>query len=1181
MYLDYSKIAFDALGRPEVPELMLQTLDGRTLGVLSNIKDLKINVKLSEPSEISFQIAAQDNGVPTPLFDEVSGYKLIYTKYYGVYVLMKPLETGDGIKRVKEVKGYSIEKELEFKKFFLEDGTFNFWNPVVPSDTVIGRILEVASGWTVGYISPTLVGRYRTFDSYNDYLLSFIYNDAPEKYRCVFVFDPYQKTINAYDADEPRSTLPIYLDFDNLIKTLDVEELSDELVTALRPYGADDLDIRAVNPIGTNWIYDLSYFISNGDIPNDIAEKWTAWQNAVLANQAYYSGLVCLQASTSAQLLAERAALVDLNNDLQNLINQQSVTIQALALETTTDGIAYQKNLLDEINQKIVNKKTEISEKESVIADLENTAYGSTDDSYSSQIKAVNEKLALSKFFTENELSVLSKYFVEQDMTEETFVATSVDSSVSGDTFSIDAEEISINNSVISEVDLSERFGKKVYAITGGTFSVQNGGILSGDVIRGTLEQQANGEFVLSIYAGLMEYGSVQVKSGMITVHGQLSSLENDISAVDENGIILYQGTQLAFIAETASVYMTVNVSEYQKYSVQKELFDYATNILSDLAIPTYEFSVDSGNFIFNEEFAVYRNSLELGKGIYLRMHDRLVITPIVIEFELDFDSKNSFSLIFSNRFKRYDNVNTLKNMIEKSYSTTRSFDVNKHIYNQAADQASQVSKFMNSSFDAAKNTIIAAANQSVVIDSAGVHVGGDEDYQLRIIDKMIAMTDDNWATAKIAIGLFASPETGEYWGVNADVLGGKIIIGNNLIMENITDDGVVQFLFDSSGAWLNNGTFILQKDNGGKIIIDPKYGIVGGDGNLFSTDGTTVTPAFIDENNDIITDEDGFPVNSNFYLSIDDGNAYFRGKIIATSGAVGGWTLQGNYLYGGTGSTFVALNGSSDNYSAYAIWAGAENPDIAPFWVKKNGDIYAKNGTFKGTVSGATYKDLLGNAMMNDDYEFTAGYLNLNGINVGNGNFVVDSSGNVSVKGKITMGAGSSINWANVSESNLNSNAAYSLADAAYDLAYDNQLPSYIKSTYIDSTKILSPRIYGAEFYATGQGRSSGAAYYIYDGCDITSNGTVVLGNKIGFISYDDQGAGTNSEAKERVFFTTLNGTALKINAAGNMSVSAQDFVVFQARIKASSGITMGGSHWGTSLPSTGETGQIFFLVK
>ena len=42
----------------------------------------------------------------------------------------------------------------------------------------------------------------------------------------------------------------------------------------------------------------------------------------------------------------------------------------------------------------------------------------------------------------------------------------------------------------------------------------------------------------------------------------------------------------------------------------------------------------------------------------------------------------------------------------------------------------------------------------------------------------------------------------------------------------------------------------------------------------------------------------------------------------------------------------------------------------------------------------------------------------------------------------------------------------AIATANDAYDLAYDNQLPSYIKSTYIDATRIESPTIYAGEFY-------------------------------------------------------------------------------------------------------------------
>lgn len=404
----------------------------------------------------------------------------------------------------------------------------------------------------------------------------------------------------------------------------------------------------------------------------------------------------------------------------------------------------------------------------------------------------------------------------------------------------------------------------------------------------------------------------------------------------------------------------------------------------------------------------------------------------------------------------------------------------------------------MKSSLDAAVNTIIAAKNQSVVINGSGIHVGGDSKYQLRIVDSMIAMTDDNWATAKLAIGLFASDEVGTYFGVNAEVIGGKLIVGNNLVIENETDDGVMQFKVDSSGAWLNNSTFVLQKDNGGKILIDPMYGIAAGTGELYSVNGTTVYPSFISlgrSRDNILFDADGMPQNANFYLDIDDGSVYIRGKVSATSGKIGGFTIEDDYLHAGSGNSYVALNGSGTNSnSAYAIWAGSDSPASAKFLVKKNGDMYAKSGTFQGTVSGASFKDKSGNSMMNSNYEFTASYLNLNGLNVGNGNFTVDSSGNVSVRGKITMAAGSSINWASVSETNLSSSEAYQRANSAYNLAdtakdtadtakstADSANSSvrtlrsdvrdivdgdYTGGSFINGSTIYSPTLIGAEIY-------------------------------------------------------------------------------------------------------------------
>lgn len=1028
MYLDYSKLDIDANGLPEVPQLVLKTLGDKTVGVIPGVYNIKLNIKFSEPSEISFDIPSVIDGRPNPIYDDVTGYKQIYTKCYGIYETMNPTTEADGFQEVKHVKGYSYEKTLESKKLFIEEGTFNFWNPVSPTDTVLGRILEVAIGWKVGYVSPSLIGKYRTFDQYDDYLLSFVYDNAPKKYRCVFVFDTYDRTINVYDADEERPSLPIYLDFDNLIESLNIEEKSDELVTAIRPYGADELSIRDVNPIGTNWIYDLSYFIGNGDIQEPLASKWVSWQRSILNRQGYYRGLAGLRASATARLIAEKAALSDLEGELETLTAQQSVTIQAMAMENTPAGKSYQQTLLNDINRRIAEKTREITTQESSIVSIEQELDPENPSSYTSQIQSIAKELSVSNYFTEAEYRELSNFFIEQDITEDTFVATDISTTVSGSSYTLSNNKLTVSGSAISGIDLTSQFGKRMYTMSGGIFSLSGSNTISGNIVRGTLEISGN-RYVLSFYAGTLRVNDKTASSGMITLSGTMSGFTNDVRPTmtkyptdlgEDIFITTDEGTALSFNA-SGSMYLTANVSDYQRYSVEMELYEFAVNVLSDLATPTYEFSVDSANFLFAKEFAPFRNELELGKGVYLNIRGQHPITPYIIEFELDFEERNKFSIVFSNRFKRHDNVNTLKDMIESSYSSGRNFDASKYIYNQAVGQASMVSKFMSDSLDAARNAIIAAKNQSVIINGAGIHVGGDSKFQIRIVDSMIAMSDDNWATSKLALGHFSSPDVGEYFGVNAEVIGGKLIVGNNLVIENKNDHGVMQFKVDSSGAWLYNSTFVLAKDNGGKILIDPKYGIVGGTNNLYTTNGTTVSPSFIDRYGNIIKDSTGMPKDSNFFLDLRDGKAYFRGTVYATDG------------------TF-----SGELKSATGIFSGA---------------LEAASGTFNGTVQASKFLDSDGHEMMSGN-KFKSDYLDIRGINV-NDRFIVDEYG------KVTIVNGS-----------INFNSVYGLNDfkedvldrlsevsGTSDIARKIANGTYTGGSFINGKEIYGPKIYSNEF--------------------------------------------------------------------------------------------------------------------
>lgn len=969
---------------------------------------------------------------------------------------------------------YSLEKLLESKKFFLEEGTFNFWNPTTPDDTVLGRVLEIADGWSVGYVSPSLIGKYRTFDSYDDYLLSFLCDTAPEKYRCVFVFDPYVKTFSVYDADEERPKLPIYLDFDNLVEELEVTELSDELVTAMRPYGSDSLDIRNVNPIGTNWLYNLDYFIENGDLSPALSEKWRAWEADIAAQRDYYRGLVGLQASVTSLIAAAQAELTDLNGELENLVNQQSITIQALAEEITEQGKQQQQEQLDEINEKIEQKKAEIAAQEAEIDELQDQIDAENPASYTAQIAAVVGELGLSSYFTAEEQAVLRQFFIEQDLTEETFVASS--SSGSGSTSdSVSDAPVQIAESTITKIDLSEQFSKNMYVLAGGKLTVGSDPALQADIVRGTLETQENGEFVLSAYTGTLSAGDTTAQSGMVTLSGTLTGLQDDVTEVDEDGVKTLEGSTIGFTAGAASLFVTQNASEYQQYSVQMELLEYAEDVLRDAATPTYEFSVTSGNFIFAQEFEPFRSSLKLGDAVYLRLQNGDIITPVLIEIELDFEDQEELSLTFSNRFKRHDSVNTLKSMIETSYSTSRNFDASKYVYNQTVGTASKVTAFMNGSLDAAVNTIYGAANQSVRIDGAGIHVGGDSACQLRIVNSMIALTDDNWQTAKVGIGLFAAPDIGEYFGVNAEVIGGKLIVGNSLVIENTNDAGIMQFKVDASGAWLYNSTFVMAKDSGGKLLLDPDYGFVAGTGDLYTVDGTTVRPSFIDEDGDVILDEDGLPENANFYIDPRTGNAYFRGKVYATDGVFNGTVYATDGEFTGT---VHATDGE---------FTGTVHATDGEF----TGAIHATSGEFSGTIKAAVLSGTI-----TGDTE-TGGAITGVSLDIGNGAFTVDTAGNVVIKnGSISWGAvtgtdeidnriDAAQDAADSAQSSANSaqstaNSAQSSANTAYDNIRKLANGTYSGGTFIDGTSVTAPYISGGEIRGT---EIYGGAYHPLSG--------------------------------------------------------------------------------------------------
>lgn len=1142
MVIDFSKISLE-----QRPKFILRNLDDMAIGFLTNILNPSGKFCYNDVSEINFEYPAWMNGEILPEYDLLTGMRIVDVKGYGQFILRNPEETYDGVTKKKKCTGYSLEYEFTNKTISLEEGTYNFWNPFSPDSTVLGIILSEVKSWSVGSVSDDLIGKYRTFSTDGKNIYDWMKSDLQKTYGCIFEFDTYKRKINVRSINDIVNVKPVYLSTSNLIKEIEIKESTDDLVTVLDVNGADGVSIRSVNPMGTNRIYNLDAYMNSSYFSDKMITSWNKWKDTFKSYQEPYYQLVIAQNMQISRYTTEDGVLADLKGELTALESKKAVIIQAIAVDK-----ALQSDL-NKVNSQIRSKESEIKQQENLLQSVQNKI-----DSFKRELKTINERTSFSSFFTQDELIILDRYFRCGSLTDSNFVATSVDS------YAVDTETIRGLSAIFNIVNATSvtktPYGDDItfYIVRGGSINTNNSNVtIDSKIVHGTLQVNRDLSFVLSLY---LENGKLNGKSfpgGTIAMTGNLSA--NATSSTNT----------LQFKTTSSTLYLTQEVTEYQKMSVEWELFEYGVECLQRLSSPTHSFSVSSINFLALEYFSQFAKELELGEKIYLHT-DQGVLSPIVVAVSIDFDNPSDFQIDFGDAFSL--NEATLEDLLKESISMGSTLDFNQYNYSNFVNSGAktQVKDFMTNAIDTMKNRILSGDHEQITIDPAGLRcrkyneTSGDyEPEQIWMAHNALMFTKDGWNTATIGIGEFIDKNLGSMFGIIAPAIVGTILAGSQLVIESEkTDGGVAVFKVDAEGASLHNASFNLYGSTGGRIDLGAIYGIVGGANKdtLFYYDSKgqpsgvrTVNNRSIKKVTDISS---GDSPNANFWLDMD-GNAYLKGKLIATSGEIGGFTIASSYLYSGSGSTRVAINGGTSYYSAYAFWAGAENPANAPFWVKKNGDMRANNATISGKlVSPSLSGTLSASTVVGDSQAWLEGV----GIRVGRNsyatkgyNFYVDPNGNVWMQGNLTLANGV-ITWNNLNSGvqskfteldNDITNMSWNIDQRLYNFnqrldgvdqdinwlsqnMWTQQEIKNIASTQITQDLIASPRIYGA---------------YIQGG---TVNGANILFGSYGSM-YDGYGSdGVN--ITDLVMINSYRG--MRISASEGLGIDAGDGLWITARV-------------------------------
>ncbi len=813
------------MGRIEPPVLMLMKPHEEIIAPVGHYFGLEMDLKFNETSQITFNYPKYSDGAATPLYDELIGDRLIQVDPFGVFIIAEVEEQTEGEKCVKEVTAYSREYELGAKQAIFAEGVYNFWNPADVENTILGMVVSSTRNWKIGSVSPSLIGRYRAFDNVVDVkVLDFLLNTVQETFGCVFIFDTYDRVIHVVDAEEATVMVPVYLSAQNLIKEGSMSETIDKMFTKLYVQGADGVTIMNVNPAGDSYLYNLDYYISKGELPSQLAAKWRNWQNEIFTNQSYYTSLVALRNSANARYLTEKAKLADLQNQLCTLDNTRATFLQMQMNAINDDTYRYFEERLADTGAEYTALEKDVAEQRALLEQIQ-----SEYEEHAAKIAAVNNKLRLNAYFTTDELSILENYFKEDTFADSTFAVFDVD--IEGKEDFSTAGTAAMQFSDVTWKDVPCDGGHRMAAIAGGTVSIAGANsTLSANIISGTLDHR-NGEVVCSLYLGSGTVDGEAFPSRNLTCVCNSSYSDDALlggmtkhadTRTSPDGMVLqtmYYYTGNATITGTnAAFYFTRNVTEYQRYSVEQELYDYASDCIKDIAMPTYEFEVKSGNLLWAKEFEAFKNAIQLGCGVYLQVNDDLMLEPLLLEMHINFEEPDDFSLVFSNRFQRPDAVNSIKEMLSEAASTSRTLDLNKYAFVSGKHTTLWVQKLLEDGYSTAMAQIMAGQNNQVTIDQAGIKISSDDGVDSIMMNNgMIALVDRRTNTVKMAMGHFYNEATGtDFVGMLADVIGGVLLAGQNLIIEcPDPNGGVMQFKVDSSGVIINNGRMYMRTEKG------------------------------------------------------------------------------------------------------------------------------------------------------------------------------------------------------------------------------------------------------------------------------------------------------------------------------------------------------------------------------
>lgn len=326
---------------------------------------------------------------------------------------------------------------------------------------------------------------------------------------------------------------------------------------------------------------------------------------------------------------------------------------------------------------------------------------------------------------------------------------------------------------------------------------------------------------------------------GDLTTYGLQNYLDIYRDEIQENlDFESYLGEELwlefcAFRREdkyTNDNYISDALNNRELFDKAQEFLERATEEIHKSAEQQHSISSELKNLLVIDKFKPLVDKFSVGNWLRIMVDDTLYKLRL-INYEIDYDNIEDISVEFSDVIRSKDSASDIQSVLDQASDMATSYDSVKRQAEQGKNGNDKLNGWVNEGLSLTNMTIVGDAdNQNMQWDSHGMLLreylpitNTYDDRQLKIINRGLYVTDDNWTTSRAGIGNFRfyNPKTKEYedaYGVIADTIVGNIVLSEEVGIYNknnsITMDGDGFHITTSADALENSDVFVIQKEN-------------------------------------------------------------------------------------------------------------------------------------------------------------------------------------------------------------------------------------------------------------------------------------------------------------------------------------------------------------------------------